>query len=392
MDAATDERARPPADGLVSAPVDSRIATGAAQPATPIIVRVIMGSAVFALLAGIVGGLLRAGAIDAGLTGVAPFGAAVVAHASLMICAFFGAVIGIERAVALKQTWAFLAPIFAGAGGIAILLGGNIAPNWLFVAAAASFVAVNIAVVAKQRAAHTLVLLVAALAWLGGSALQLWQPGVAASIPWWFGFLVITIAAERLELTRLMPRRPGSGMILVAGVAGLIVGAAGWIPAPRWGGAVYGMSLLILAGWGLKFDIARRTIATTGASRYMAACLLAGYGWLGIGGLAWIAVSLGLTGAHDAAMHAIGLGFVFDMVMAHALVILPAVAKIRLVYRPVLYVGFGLMQVSLVLRLFGAPLMASLQAVGAGLNALAILVFMASILGIALLARRTRMR
>src|SRR5690606_35829080 len=104
----------------------------------------------------------------------------------------------------------------------------------------------------------------------------------------------------------------------------------------------------------------------------------------------WIATSLGVGGARDAAMHAIGLGFVFDMVMAHALVILPAVAKIRLVYRPVFYVGFGLMQVSLVVRLFGAPLDASLKAVGAGLNALAILAFVATVVGVALLARRAR--
>src|SRR5690606_34022050 len=121
-------------------------------------------------------------------------------------------------------------------------------------------------------------------------------------------------------------------------------------------------------------------------------CLLAGYGWLGIGGFAWVAMSLGIASAHDAAMHAIGLGFVFDMVLAHALVILPAVAKIRLVYRPVFYLGFGLMQVSLVVRLFGAPLDASLRAVGAGLNALAIFAFMGTVVGAALLARRTRAR
>lgn len=390
MDPATHVRARPPADGLVSTAASPRSAIDSGRLAMPIAVRGIMALAVAALLAGIVGGLLRAGTLDVALAGTAPFGDAVVAHASLMICAFFGAVIGIERAVALKRTWAFLAPVLAGAGGVAALLGGHAASKWLFAAAAAVFVAVNIAVVARQRAAHTALLLVAALAWLAGSALQLVQPAAAASVAWWFGFLVITIAAERLELTRLMPRRRGSGSILVAGVAGLVIGAALSVFVPAWGGAFVGISLLLLAGWGLAFDIARRTIATKGPSRYMAACLLAGYGWLGIGGIAWIATSLGVGGAHDAAMHAIGLGFVFDMVMAHALVILPAVAKIRLVYRPVFYVGFGLMQVSLVLRLFGAPLDASLKAVGAGLNALAILAFVATVVGVALLARRAR--
>ena len=369
-----------------------QVAAAIDRPAAPIFVRLVMILAAAALLTGILGGLLRAGALDAGLAGVPPLGAAVAAHAALMICAFFGTVIGIERAVALKRSWAFLAPLLAGAGGVVILLGEPSAAHWLFVAAASVFVVVSIVVVAKQRAAHTVLLLVAALAWLAGAGLQLLQPGTSASIAWWFGFLVITIAAERLELTRLMPRRPGSGAILVAGMAGLATGAAWSIVAPGWGGAIFGASLVILAGWGLAFDIARRTIMMTGASRYMAACLLAGYGWLGIGGVAWIATFLGLASAYDMAMHAIGLGFVFDMVMAHALVILPAVAKIRLAYRPVFYLGFGLMQVSLVLRLFGAPLEDSLQAVGSALNAVAILVFALTIVGVALITRRAGTR
>jgi len=354
----------------------------------PVLVRIIMALAAAALVAGILGGLLRAGVLDAGLAGVAPFGSAVVAHAALMICAFFGTVIGIERAVALKRNWAFLAPALAGAGGIAVLLGEHPGSNWLFAAAATVFVAVNIVVVTRQRAAHTVLLLVAAIAWLAGAGLQLAQPGAAASIGWWFGFLVITIAAERLELTRLMPRRRGSGAILAAAVAGLLVGAvaAGFAPGP--GGVLFGLSLLVLAAWGFAFDIARRTIRTSGASRYMAVCLLAGYAWLGIGGLAWIGMSIGLAGARDAALHAIGLGFVFDMVMAHALVILPAVAKIRLAYRPVFYLGFGIMQVSLMLRLFGAPLDAGLRGIGAALNAVAILVFAMTIVGVALHVRR----
>lgn len=404
MVAGEDVRARPPADGLVSAPAGEqaapgrrdatgpRVAAATDRQAAPVFVRLVMLLAAAALLAGILGGLLRAGALDAELAGVPPLGAALVAHAALMICAFFGTVIGIERAVALKRSWAFLAPLLAGTGGIAILLGEPVVAHGLFAAAASVFVVVSIVVVAKQRAAHTLLLLVAALAWLIGNGLQLLQPGTAASIGWWFGFLVVTIAAERLELTRLMPRRPGSGAILVAGMTGLIAGAAWAIVAPGWGGALFGASLVVLAGWGLAFDIARRTILMTGASRYMAACLLAGYGWLGIGGLAWIATSLGQAPAYDMAVHAIGLGFVFDMVMAHALVILPAVAKIRLAYRPVFYLGFGLMQASLALRLFGAPLDHSLQAVGSALNAVAILVFALTIVGVTLATRRAGIR
>ena len=353
----------------------------------PAVARALMLLAAAALATGIAGGLLRAGALDAGLAGVAPLGSAVVSHAALMVCAFFGTVIGIERAVALGRGWAFLAPALAAAGGVAILLGEHEAASWSFLAAAVAFAGVNVVVVARQRAPHTALLLVAALAWLAGAALHLWRPGGWASIEAWFAFLVITIAAERLELTRLMPRRPGSTAILVAAMGGLVAGAGVSVLAPRLGGTWYGLSLVVLAGWGLAFDIARRTIATQGASRYMAACLLAGYAWLAVGGVAWMAVAWGIAEARDAALHAVGLGFVFDMVMAHALVILPAVARIRLGSRPAFYLGFGLMQASLALRLLGPPLGAELRALGSTLNAVAIVVF---VLTIAATAWRTR--
>ena len=51
------------------------------------------------------------------------------------------------------------------------------------------------------------------------------------------------------------------------------------MPRRHWGLAL--AALLGLAIWLMAFDIARRTIAASGLSRYMAACLLAGYAWLG---------------------------------------------------------------------------------------------------------------
>ena len=40
-----------------------------------------------------------------------------------MIAAFFGTVISLERAVAVGFNWAYLAPLTAGLGGIALLAG-----------------------------------------------------------------------------------------------------------------------------------------------------------------------------------------------------------------------------------------------------------------------------
>ena len=62
------------------------------------------------LVTSVIGGLLRAGvAVPVPVDSLWP-GRAVLAHAVLMICGFMGTVIAIERAVAVKERFAFAAP------------------------------------------------------------------------------------------------------------------------------------------------------------------------------------------------------------------------------------------------------------------------------------------
>jgi hypothetical protein len=122
--------------------------------------------------------------------------------------------------------------------------------------------------------------------------------------------------------------------------------------------------LVLLALWLLAFDLARVTIRQDRLPRYVAACLLAGYFWLGLGGLL-----MALGTGYDAALHAIFVGFVFSMVFGHAPVILPAVLRLRFPYHPVLYAPLALLHASLAVRVFlSAPL-------GAWGNAAAIALF-----------------
>jgi len=241
------------------------------------------------LLAGITGGLLRAGVASPVLADLAWPGHAALSHAALMICGFLGTVIGIERAVAVKLRTAFLAPLASGAGGALLLLGQVDLGAWLGVGAAAIFTAVNIVIVRRQSAAHTWLLLVAAGAWLAGNLLFATGRGSGATLPWWFAFLVMTIAAERLEMTRLMRRRPAAELSLQAVLATLLAGAAWSALAPVTGGLLYGAALVLLALWLAAYDIARHTVRAHGLSRYMAVCLLGGYAWLAVAGVAWAA-------------------------------------------------------------------------------------------------------
>lgn len=337
-------------------------------------------SVLLSLIAGLTGGLVRAGVPLAAGNGLT---AAVSGHAFLMICTFMGTVIGIERAVAVKRPWSFAAPIASALGGIAWLVGATALAVWLVAAASLAFVAVNIVIVRRQPAAHTGLLLVAALAWAGGNLLHASTLGSGAVIPLWFGFLILTIAAERLEMTRLMRRRPGASGALYVVLAAMLIGALLSAVTLSWGGLVYGLSLAALALWLVQFDIARRTVRAPGLSRYMAMCLLLGYAWLFIAGAAWIATSLGFP-YRDAALHALALGFVFSMMLGHAPVILPAIARVKVLFGWPYYVPLALLHGSLALRLgFGHFDWLALAAGAAG-NTIAIAVFAATVAGSAL--------
>ena len=338
------------------------------------------------LLAAVFGGLLRVGVVMPATAGAHWLLEAGLWHAALMICAFMGTVIAIERAVAVKLPAAYAAPLASALAGVCLLSGRAAAGGWLLVAAGAVFVWVNIVVVRRQPAPHTRLLLAAAAAWLVGNALFALGEGAVAVLPWWFAFLVMTIAAERLEMTRLMRRRPAAPWLLLAILSLMVAGASwSWL-APRSGGILYGASLVLLAWWLVTYDIARRTVFADGLSRYMAVCLLGGYVWLAVAGIAWAGTALGQPW-RDVALHALGLGFIFSMMMGHAPVILPAIARIKLQFGWPFYLPLAALHASLLVRLGWGTFDLAPRAAGAALNAASIALFAATMVGAVLASR-----
>lgn len=358
---------------------------------TPLIRLAFAGLVAAALLAGVGGGLVRAGvAVPTFVPSSVPVAAAAVSgHAFLMICVFMGTVIAIERAVAVKHPAAFAGPLVSGLAGAALLAGAPRAAAWLAAGAALLFVGVNLVVVGRQRAAHTGVPLAGAAAWAAGCLLHALGALPGAVVPLWLCFLVFTIAAERLEMTRMMRRHAGAGPALLALLALAAGGAVLSAVEPAWGGGLYGAALVALAGWLAVFDIARRTVRVVGLSRYMALCLLTGYAWLAIAGLAWAGTALGLPW-RDAALHGLALGFVFSMVLGHAPVILPAVARVKVAFGWPFYLPLALLHASLALRLGGGLFSPRLAAAGAAGNALALAAFALTLAGAAIAWRSGR--
>jgi hypothetical protein len=238
-------------------------------------------------------------------------------------------------------------------GGVAAIGGEAFAAAWLFVAASLVFVAASVEVVRRQPAPFTLTLGAAALCWVAGNAQWAWGAPVYEIVGWWLAFLILTIAGERLELSRFMPPSPVAKRAFAAIVVVIALGLAGIRAA--WGAPVFGVGLVALAMWLVKQDIARRTVRGKGLTRFIAVCLLAGYAWLAAGGAVIVAagaLSPGLP-AYDAALHALGLGFVFSMVFGHAPIIFPAVLRVAVPYHPMFYVPLALLHASLLVRVAG---------------------------------------
>lgn len=330
-----------------------------------------------ALVAGIAGGLVRLGF-------EAPAPAASIAwHGALMASAFFGTLISLERAVAIGRPWAYLAPAACGIGGIVLLAGGVRTGFMLFAVGSVLFAAGSGLIWLRQRALHTGVLALGALGLLAANLLLVAGRPVEAAVPSWIAFFALTIGGERLELSRLAPVPRPARVVFAALAVAQFVAALPF--APR----VLGVLLVLMVAWLARYDIATRTVRSTGLTRYIALCLLAGYAWLALGGvmLAWP----GGSGRElwDAALHAILLGFVFSMVFGHAPVILPAVLRVTLPYRAALYAPLVLLHLSLATRVVG-DLIASapLRAAGGAGSALAIALFIVTAAALAVSSLR----
>ncbi|WP_432842848.1 hypothetical protein [Dactylosporangium sp. CA-092794] len=277
------------------------------------------------------------------------------AHGPVMVLGFVGTLVALERAVALGARWALLAPAGSGLGGLVLLAGG---PGWagllLLSAGGAGLLAVYRALWRRQASVALLAQAAGALCWY--AATLLWLGGLPADrvAPWLAGFVVLTIAGERLELARvaLGPDHRGAEAWFLAASGAVPVGAAAGLLWPGAGAHLWGLALLGLVGWLAVFDVARHTVRGRGLPRYVAAGLLAGYGWLAVAGLLWAGGGAVADGPrYDAALHAVFLGFTMSMIFAHAPVILPAVLRRPLPYHPVLYAPLALLHLALLVRL-----------------------------------------
>jgi len=307
--------------------------------------------AILGLLAALWAGLMRLGW---NLPAITP--ALALAHGPLMVSGFLGTLITLERAVALKQKWMYIPPLLAGFGWLLMLIiQGQPVGQTMLTLASLGGVLILIEITRREFALHTVTMLIGSSAWLIGNALWLTGSQIHQVVFLWQAFLVLTIAGERLELSRVL-RPSASGRWLFRGIiavylAGLIV----FMFNMHFGARLSGAGLLALAVWSVWNDIAWRNLRHKLAlTRYIAWCLALGFVWLGLGGALNLVFGAQVAGPrYDAVLHAIFVGFVISMIFGHAPIIFPAVLGVPISFSPAFHIQLALLHGSLFLRVLG---------------------------------------
>lgn len=332
--------------------------------------------AILALLAALWAGLMRLGWQLPALTP-----SLAMAHGPLMISGFLGTLITLERAVALKQKWMYLPPLLAGLGGMVTILIRTLPLGpILLTLASLGGVMILTAIVRREFALHTITMLLGALAWFAGNLLWLFGWHIFQVVLFWQGFLVLTIAGERLELSRVLrPSRQQQflfGSIVILFLAGTIIA----IFDLQLGARLNGAALLFLALWSIRNDIAWRNLKhALPLTRYIAWCLALGFVWLGVGGALSLGFGAQVAGPrYDAVLHVVFVGFVISMIFGHAPIIFPAILGVPINFEPAFYIQLALLHASLALRVIGDyATLHPLRMWGGLLNGVAILLFIA---------------
>jgi len=293
----------------------------------------------------------------------------VLAHGPLMVVGFVSTLVGLERAAAIRRWWAYAAPV-ATATAAALLLAGQ--PTAVVGAVAAVgaliLVAAYAVILRRQPSLFGGVMALGAALAAAGSVLWSLGAGLALVTLWWSAFLVLTIAGERFELGRTARPPAAARRAFVLAVAVLVTGLAlaGVEPlatglrlgaSPVWtdaGVRLFGVGLLALAAWLVRYDVARITVRHNGLSRFIAAALLPAYGWLAVAGVLALVAGAAWPGrSYDAAVHALMVGFTISVIYGHAPIVLPILLGRPPVFQRVFYGHLALLHASLLLRVAG---------------------------------------
>lgn len=269
-------------------------------------------------------------------------------HGAIMVGGFLGTLISLEKVIPLKRKGLYLIPALSGLSVALFLADLRTEAFLLLVLASFSLSCVFLYYLVRTRDVIYFLMSCGAMCWLAGNLVLANRTFYPAAFPWWIGFLLFVITAERLELTKFLPVRPLLKNLLIGF---LFLYAAGVIISfHSFGHWVSGAALIAVAIWLMQYDLIGISIKKSGLPKFIAIALLSGYTAMLFTGVFLMTLMQSAFG-YDAILHTFFLGFAFSMIFAHGPVILPGVLGISAKpWHPVMYLWLALLLSSLVAR------------------------------------------
>ena len=297
--------------------------------------------ALLSLLAGLLTGLHRIG-------WALPLDSVSRDHGSIMIGGFLGTLISLEKVIPLKRRTVYVIPLISSASVVMFFLNLPAYSVIALIIASVGLATVFVIYWLRERSLIYWLMSAGAACWLTGNVLLLTNTFYPLSVPWWMAFVLLIIAAERLELMKFLPVTPKQKTLFALMLAVFVVACLLTFHGP--GSYIASLALITTSLWLMRYDVVGINLKKVGLSRYTGAALVSGYFSLLICGL-FIPLLSSQPLGYDAIVHSFFIGFVFAMIFAHGPIILPGVLGISAKpYHPVLYLWLLLLHASWISR------------------------------------------
>lgn len=270
-------------------------------------------------------------------------------HGAIMVGGFLGTLISLEKVIPLKKKIFFALPAASAMSALCLALNFSVPAFILLIVSSAGLSIVFLYYLARERNLIYLIMTAGGFCWLTGNVLLFTTGFYPLAFPWWVGFALLLITAERMELMKFLPVTSATKKVLVALLTAYIAGVVLSFHGP--GRVISGASLVALSLWLMRYDLIAITIRKEGLPKFVATALLSGYAAMLLTGIFFISLR-GQAMEYDAIVHTFFLGFVFSMIFAHGPIILPGVLGIQAKpYHPILYLWLVLLHLSWMMRI-----------------------------------------
>ncbi|WP_276370132.1 hypothetical protein [Chryseolinea sp. H1M3-3] len=278
-------------------------------------------------------------------------------HGAIMVGGFLGTLISIEKIIPLKKKVLFLIPVSSALSVLFFIINQPLWSIMLLILASSGLILVFTIYLIRERSLIYTLMLAGAINWLIGNILLLTKNFYPLAFPWWLGFILFVITAERLELIRFLPVSALKKKFFVGFLVSFVIGVG--ISFHGIGNMVSGLSLVATSIWLMRNDLIGITIKKNGLPKFVAISLLCGYLALLLTGILFVTRSEQML-AYDAIVHTFFLGFVFSMIFAHGPIILPGVLGSSVQpFHKILYLWLFVLQSSWLIRIFADAFMAT---------------------------------